>query len=170
MAYTLEQILAALGKVENGGIMVADLQSLISSTRNEAAAMKMVTGLFSGQGHTWREAVAANGKGREMYTALRKELQETAGTRLRTLVDDTTYRIVTLPSDMGHEVSDHDVDQHDETEGGTLRNELVHLATGGRRCRCYPESIVDLDQVDQYHGRGHREGRRHHPGFQRGHG
>ena len=107
MAYTLEQILAALGKVENGGIMVADLQSLISSTRNEAAAMKMVTGLFSGQGHTWREAVAANGKGREMYTALRKELQETAGTRLRTLVDDTTYRIVTLPSDIGHQVADY---------------------------------------------------------------
>ncbi|MDY6303910.1 MAG: hypothetical protein SPL32_06485 [Succiniclasticum sp.] len=41
MAYTLEQILAALGKVENGGIMVADLQSLISSARNEAAANRV---------------------------------------------------------------------------------------------------------------------------------
>ena len=45
MAYTLEQILAALGKVENGGIMVADLQSLISSARNEAAANMVLDAL-----------------------------------------------------------------------------------------------------------------------------
>lgn len=37
MAYTLQQIYEALGKVENGGAMVADLQDVISSTRNEAA-------------------------------------------------------------------------------------------------------------------------------------
>ncbi|MBS5519593.1 MAG: hypothetical protein SOU94_06590 [Acidaminococcus sp.] len=41
MAYTLEQIFEALGKVENGGTMVADLQTLISSARNEAAANRV---------------------------------------------------------------------------------------------------------------------------------
>ncbi|HCJ90414.1 MAG TPA: hypothetical protein DHV71_00765 [Acidaminococcaceae bacterium] len=41
MAYILEQVLAALGKVKNGGIMVADLQSLVSSARNEAAANRV---------------------------------------------------------------------------------------------------------------------------------
>lgn len=41
MAYTLEQIFAALGKVENGGTMVADLQSIISSARNEAASSRV---------------------------------------------------------------------------------------------------------------------------------
>ena len=37
MAYTLQQIFEALGKVENGGSMVADLQTEISKVRSEAA-------------------------------------------------------------------------------------------------------------------------------------
>lgn len=37
MAYTLEQIYEALGKVENGGTMVADLQDVLRSARDEAA-------------------------------------------------------------------------------------------------------------------------------------
>ncbi len=37
MAYTLQQIFEALGKIENGGAMVADLQDVISKTRTEAA-------------------------------------------------------------------------------------------------------------------------------------
>ena len=69
--------------------------------------MKMVTGLFSDQGHTWRQAAAANGKGRAIYEALRKELQGPAGQRMRELIDDATYRIVTLPSDIGHDVADY---------------------------------------------------------------
>lgn len=73
----------------------------------QAAAMKMVTGLFSDQGHTWRQAAAANMKSRAVYEALRKELQGEAGRRLMELVDDTTYRIVTLPSDVGHKVADY---------------------------------------------------------------
>lgn len=40
MAYTLSQIYAALGQVENGGAMVADLQDAISAVRNEAAASR----------------------------------------------------------------------------------------------------------------------------------
>ena len=36
--YTLDQIFAALGGVENGGAMVADLQAIITGARNEAAA------------------------------------------------------------------------------------------------------------------------------------
>ena len=73
----------------------------------QSAAMKMVTGLFSDQGHTWRQAAAANGKGRIIYEALRKELQGPAGQRMRELIDDATYRIVTLPSDIGHDVADY---------------------------------------------------------------
>ena len=37
MAYTLEQIYEALGKIENGGTMVADLQDAIRGARDEAA-------------------------------------------------------------------------------------------------------------------------------------
>lgn len=39
--YTLDQIFAALGGVENGGAMVADLQALITGARNEAAANRV---------------------------------------------------------------------------------------------------------------------------------
>ncbi|WP_297018168.1 hypothetical protein [uncultured Dialister sp.] len=39
--YTLEQIFEALGKAENGGAMVADLQNLITGVRNEAAANRV---------------------------------------------------------------------------------------------------------------------------------
>ena len=73
----------------------------------QSAAMKMVTGLFSDQGHTWRQAAAANGKGRIIYEALWKELQGPAGQRMRELIDDATYRIVTLPLDIGHDVADY---------------------------------------------------------------
>lgn len=41
MSYTLQQIYEALGKVENGGAMVADLQDAISAARNEAAASRV---------------------------------------------------------------------------------------------------------------------------------
>jgi nucleoside-diphosphate-sugar epimerase len=38
MAYTLQQIYEALGKIENGGPMVADLQNAIGTIRGEAAS------------------------------------------------------------------------------------------------------------------------------------
>lgn len=40
MAYTLQQIFEALGKVENGGSMVADLQTEISKVRSEAPILQ----------------------------------------------------------------------------------------------------------------------------------
>lgn len=41
MAYTLDQIYEALGKIENGGTMVADLQDVIRGTREEAAKSRI---------------------------------------------------------------------------------------------------------------------------------
>ena len=41
MAYTLNQIYEALGKVENGGTMVADLQDAIRAARDEAAKSRI---------------------------------------------------------------------------------------------------------------------------------
>ena len=41
MAYTLEQIYEALGKIENGGTMVADLQDAIRGARDEAAKSRV---------------------------------------------------------------------------------------------------------------------------------
>ena len=39
--YTLEQIYEALGKIENGGTMVADLQDAIRGARDEAAKNRL---------------------------------------------------------------------------------------------------------------------------------
>lgn len=72
----------------------------------EAVAMKMVTGLFRDVGNSWRQAAARNGKGRELYLTLMRELREgKKGERLDQLITDTTYRIVTLPEDIGKDVA-----------------------------------------------------------------
>ncbi|WP_432642909.1 phage minor head protein [Acidaminococcus sp.] len=103
------KIIREVGTTEDAYEIQQILESISQSKEYEklcrSAAMKMVTGLFSDQGHTWRQAAAANSKGRIIYQALRKELQGPAGERLRELIDDTTYRIVTLPHDIGHEVA-----------------------------------------------------------------
>lgn len=73
----------------------------------EAAAMEMVTGLFADQGHTWREAARRNGKGRMLYEALQRELQGKKATRLQDLVRKVSYRIVTLPENVGKNVAEY---------------------------------------------------------------
>ncbi len=72
----------------------------------EAVAMKMVTGLFKDMGRTWRQAAAVHGMGRELYQALMQELRTgRKGERLDELITDTTYRIKTIPEDIGKEVA-----------------------------------------------------------------
>jgi hypothetical protein len=72
----------------------------------EAIAMKMVTGLFRDVGNSWRQAAARNGKGRELYLTLMRELKAgRKGERIDQLITDTTYRIVTLPTDIGKDVA-----------------------------------------------------------------
>lgn len=106
-----KQIVMRVRKTESPRLIGIALDHLARSPEfvrlSRAAATKMVTGLFSDQGHTWRQAAAANGKGRIIYEALWKELQGPAGQRMRELIDDATYRIVTLPSDIGHDVADY---------------------------------------------------------------
>ena len=72
----------------------------------EAVAMKMVTGLFRDLGHSWRQAAAKHGMGRELYQALMRELRMgRKGERLDQLITENTYRIVTLPEDIGKDVA-----------------------------------------------------------------
>lgn len=97
-ASTLDEIISVLQKASE----TEEYRKLC-----EAAAMKMVSGLFSDQGHTWRQAAAINGKGREMYRRIQRELQGETKKIFWNLVDEATYRIVTLPSDIGHDVADY---------------------------------------------------------------
>jgi hypothetical protein len=72
----------------------------------EAAALKMVTGLFRDVGNSWRQAAARNSKGRELYIALMRELRVgKKGERLNQLIKENTYRIKTLPEDIGKDVA-----------------------------------------------------------------
>lgn len=71
----------------------------------QAAAMKMVTGLFDDQGRTWRQAATRNGRSRELYTLLRRELQGPTGRKLRDLVAENAALIRTLPTDIASDVA-----------------------------------------------------------------
>ena len=71
----------------------------------QAAALKMVTGLFDDQGRTWRQAAARNGRSRELYNLLRKELQGPTGRKLRDLVAENAALIRTLPTDIASDVA-----------------------------------------------------------------
>ncbi len=90
-------------------VIIAALKRYANSKESRqfsgAAAMKMVTGLFRDRGHTWRQAAAANGMGRELYQALIRELRGKRGAHLDELITDTTYRIVTLSEDIGKDVA-----------------------------------------------------------------
>lgn len=87
------------------------LQALADSPKfkrySEAAARKMVTGLFNSQAHTWRQAAANGMMGRNLYQALQRELRGVRRAKLEDLIGDVTYRIVTLPQILGHEVADY---------------------------------------------------------------
>lgn len=94
--YRPDQIITALRKYANSD----DFRKFA-----EAVAMKMVTGLFRDVGNSWRQAAARNGKGRELYITLMRELRSGRGQRLDQLITDNTYRIVTLPTDIGKDVA-----------------------------------------------------------------
>lgn len=105
-----KQIAFLVKGITDPSIIIESLRDLAKSPYfrklAEAAAMKMVTGLFRDMGRTWRQAAAANGQGRKLYKALMKELKTTGrGAQLDQLITDTTYRIVTLPTDIGKDVA-----------------------------------------------------------------
>jgi len=99
----------------------------------EAVARKMITGLFRDMSRTWRQAAAAHGMGRELYQALMRELKQgTKEQQLDTLITDTTYRIVTLPEDIGKEVAKENL-----RRSGTMSGVLLYFKRcplKGRHC------------------------------------
>lgn len=106
-----KQIVMRVGKTNDPRLIRITLGHLSHSSEfmrlSRVAAMKMVTGLFADQGHTWREAARHNTSGRRVYEALRSELRGTQGARLRKLIETVSYRIITLPQDMGKDVADY---------------------------------------------------------------
>ena len=102
-------IVTRVGETTEIALITGTLQHLAENPDfirlSEAIAMKMVTGLFDDTGRTWREAARNNGKGREIYEALQKELQGARGARIRALVKENAALISTLPKDIADDVT-----------------------------------------------------------------
>ena len=102
-------IVMRVGETSDPQIIVATLEHLAKTPdfirMSEAIALKMVTGLFDDTGRTWREAARNNGRGREIYQALQKELLGARGARISALVKENAALIKTLPKNIAADVT-----------------------------------------------------------------
>lgn len=103
------QVIARVGDNPSPFILQRTLRILSSSPDfsrwAEAAAMNMVTHLFDDQGRTWRQAAAANGRGRDFYDLLQRELRTHAGRLFMEQVQRNAAIIKTLPGDIADDVT-----------------------------------------------------------------
>lgn len=94
----------------------------------ESSAMNMVTHVFSDAGKTWREAAKKNGKGKEIFKALQKELESPIGDIVKKEIERNATLIKSVPLDIAEKITDH----------------VAKEVTAGRR----PESIMkDLQKI-----------------------
>ena len=111
MLQVAREIIRKAEGIDDAGRLQNVLLNLTQSSKfqrfAESAARKMVTGLFNSQAHTWRQAATKGMMSRTLYLALQRELRGERGARLRELIHDATYRIVTLPSNLGHDVANY---------------------------------------------------------------
>ena len=102
-------IVSRVGETRDPQLIVATLEHIARTPDfirlSEAIAMKMVTGLFDDTARTWREAARNNGRGREIYQALKRELQGARGARIRALVQQNADLISTLPKNIAADVA-----------------------------------------------------------------
>src|SRR5579875_3708790 len=74
----------------------------------QAAAMKMVTHLFTDAGRTWRQAAKVNSQGRMIYEALQKELQGTpTGRAMAKQIEANAQYITSVPRDISQAMTKH---------------------------------------------------------------
>lgn len=71
----------------------------------ENTALNMVTQLFSDTGRTWRQAAAANSKGKSIYAVLQEELRGKSGEYLNEQIKCNANMIKTLPDDIAADVT-----------------------------------------------------------------
>lgn len=73
----------------------------------EATARKMVTGIFTDAGKTWRTAARVNSKGREIYEALKDEIDNTSiGISIKEQTDRNARLIKSMPERIRVEITD----------------------------------------------------------------
>lgn len=73
----------------------------------DSAAMKMVTGLFTDAGHTWRQAARRNSKSKDIYEALKKELNGPIGGAINEQIQRNAHLIKSMPLSISKEITEH---------------------------------------------------------------
>lgn len=67
----------------------------------------MVTSLFSDSGKTWREAARINSKGKEIYAALKKEMNSPIGLAVKEQIERNSKLIKSMPKSIREEITEH---------------------------------------------------------------
>jgi SPP1 gp7 family putative phage head morphogenesis protein len=74
----------------------------------EAEAKRMVTSVFTDAGKTWRTAANVNGKGRQIYEALRNEIQTTPiGISIRNQIELNAGYITQVPEKVSRDLTEY---------------------------------------------------------------
>jgi SPP1 gp7 family putative phage head morphogenesis protein len=111
-------ITSLLNSVWNNVKGLTDLLEIEQAIRNivsskvfksyaESAAMKMVTGLFTDSGRTWRQASKSNMQGKMIHEMLKKQLAGRVGVGVQEQIDRNARLISTLPLDVANHVTNH---------------------------------------------------------------
>lgn len=104
-----DKIIASITGLTDTSDIRSVLEKLTRSSEfrrfTENAARKMVTGLFADNGRIWRQAAAANGKSRQLYNYMQRELKGTLARRMKELIKHNTSLIRTLPLDIATDVT-----------------------------------------------------------------
>jgi len=69
------------------------------------AATRMVSALYFGTARTWREAAMQSGRSRQLYSALRREMQGPVGRRVRQLISQNALLISSFPEKVAQRVT-----------------------------------------------------------------
>jgi Phage Mu protein F like protein len=69
------------------------------------AVLRMITFLYQENARSWREAARKSGRGREIFEALRREMQGPVGLKVNQLIREQAYLISAFPESVATEVA-----------------------------------------------------------------
>ncbi|UUZ95999.1 hypothetical protein LJK87_17440 [Paenibacillus sp. P25] len=90
----------------------------------EAAAMKMVTQLFSDAGRTWRQAAKVNSRGREVYATMQREMKTMTGFLVGEQVQRNAAYIKSAPGDIASKMTNFVLE---ESMKGTRASDIADM-------------------------------------------
>jgi SPP1 gp7 family putative phage head morphogenesis protein len=112
------------------------VSSKVFKSYAESAAMKMVTGLFTDNGRTWRQASKANMQGKLIHEMLKKQLAGRVGAGVQQQIDRNARLIITLPIDVAQQVTNHIKERSlAGKRANTIAEEIQQMFPGSSKAR-----------------------------------